>query len=64
MRSHAERGNEAMRAGFTLIELLVVMALIALVATLAVMFFPSAATANREANAAAASSRAFSTSPR
>jgi prepilin-type N-terminal cleavage/methylation domain-containing protein len=40
------------RKGFTLVELLVVMALIAIVATMAILFFPNAATANREANAA------------
>lgn len=40
------------RAGFTLVELLVVIALIAFMATLAVLFFPNAATSAREANAA------------
>ena len=40
------------RTGFTLVELLVVMSLIAVLATMAIVFFPNAATANREANAA------------
>jgi prepilin-type N-terminal cleavage/methylation domain-containing protein len=40
------------RKGFTLIELLVVMALIAVLATFAIMFFPNAASAQRESRAA------------
>jgi prepilin-type N-terminal cleavage/methylation domain-containing protein len=40
------------RLGFTLVELLVVMSLIALLATIAIAFFPNAASAAREARAA------------
>jgi prepilin-type N-terminal cleavage/methylation domain-containing protein len=42
------------RFGFTLVELLVVMSLIAILATIAIAFFPNAASAAREARAAQA----------
>lgn len=44
--------HNRLRRGFTLVELLVVMSLIAILATLAIMFFPNAASSQIEARAA------------